>query len=208
MASTMKKTALLMAFLTGTLLLWRFFDSDTLVVDYPRSGSSIVAFGDSLVAGFGASEGNDFVSLLSRRIGRPVINAGRNGDTTDSGYARLEADVLSQDPRIVVLLLGGNDALRQVPAEDTFERLGAMIDRIHAVGAAVVLVGVRGSILGDTYRSGFGALAEDKQVNYVPDILAGIFGRPSLMADPIHPNDEGNGRMADRIEPVLRELLE
>lgn len=182
------------------------FEGST-VVDFPRAGKNIIAFGDSLVVGYGASSGNDFVSLLSRRVGQPIINAGRNGDTTKTGLSRLATDVLSQDPKIVMLLLGGNDALRKVPRQETFTRLAAMIDDIHKTGAAVILIGVPGGISGGGYEEEFERLASEKEVNLVPDILSDIFGHPSLMADPIHPNDQGNTMMADRIEPVLRELL-
>ena len=106
------------------------------------------------------------------------------------------------------MLLGGNDAIRGVPIRETFGQLATIIDQIHMTGAAVILVGVKGGIWGDIYKKEFEKLEEEKQVNYVSNILSGIFGRPSLMADPIHPNDEGNRVMADRIEPVLRALLE
>lgn len=202
----MKK--LVMGLLLIPLAAWYFFDTEPPVVDFPTAGQNIIAFGDSLVVGFGASPGNGFVAILSNRLGRPIVNAGRNGDTTQTGLERLEEDVLSQDPRIVLLLLGGNDALRKVAVEETFDRLATMIDRIHQTGAAVVLVGVRGSLFGDRYEHAFEALAEAKQVNYVPDILRGIFGHPSLMADAIHPNNDGNLLMADRLESVLRELLD
>ncbi|MDA2935043.1 GDSL-type esterase/lipase family protein [Acidobacteria bacterium AH-259-D05] len=197
-----------MGLLLVALAVWYFIDFEPPVVDYPTAGQNIIAFGDSLVAGYGASPGNVFVSILSARLGHPIVNAGRNGDTTQSGLERLEKDVLSQDPRIVILLLGGNDALRKVPVNETFDRLADMIDQIHGTGAAVILVGVRGSLFGDKYEDEFEALAETKQVNYVPDILSGILGHPSLMADAIHPNNDGNLLMADRLEPVLRALLE
>lgn len=201
----MRKTLLSLSAL-AVLGVWFWYSSNDAarVVDFPSAGTNIVAFGDSLVVGFGASEGNDFVSILCGRLGRPIINAGRNGDTTDTGLARLEKDVLSRDPRIVIVLLGGNDALRRVPVEDTFERLGRIIDEIHKTGAAVILVGVKGSLWMDKYEAEFRRLAKEKRVNYVPDILEGILGEPRLMADPIHPNDAGNTQMADRVEPVLR----
>ena len=107
----------------------------------------------------------------------------------------------------MIVLLGGNDALKRVPLEETFSRLGAIIDQLDETGAAVILVGVRGGLFADRYRSEFERLAREKQVNYVPDILNGIFGDPRLMSDPIHPNDERNARVADRLEPLLRELL-
>src|SRR6185369_16988165 len=74
-------------------------------------GANIIAFGDSLTAGYGAGGGEDYPTRLSALIGEPVINAGVSGDTTASALARLDADVLSRDPRIVIVGLGGNDFL-------------------------------------------------------------------------------------------------
>jgi len=173
----------------------------------PTAGQNIIAFGDSLVAGSGVSYGNGFVSILSGRIGLPIINAGTGGDTTKSALERLEQDVLSNDPHIVIVLLGGNDAIRRIPKEETFQNLAIIIDRIQEKGAAVLLLGIRGGIIGDGFKKSFSELAKEKKVFYVPRILDDIFGNPSLMADRIHPNDEGYEMMADRIEPVLVEML-
>jgi acyl-CoA thioesterase-1 len=173
----------------------------------PTSGKNIIAFGDSLVEGVGASEGNNFVSVLSRESGVPIINAGKSGDTTVSAISRLEADVLSQDPRIVILLLGGNDALRRMPMPETFKNLQFIIQRIKATGATVILLGVRGGLLNDRYEDEFRALANEEKILHVPDVLDGIFGKSALMHDGIHPNDEGYARIAERIAPVLELLL-
>ncbi len=172
-----------------------------------RKDATVVAFGDSLVWGFGSSAGKDFVSLLSSRLGVPIINAGKNGDTTASAMQRLDADVLSKHPDIVIVLLGGNDALQQVPIDQTFANLSDIIDRIQGSGAKVLLLGVRGSLLDDVYRTRFDQLAKDKNVAYVPDILQGLFGHSDTMYDFIHPNDKGYAEIADRVEPVLRTLL-
>src|SRR5215212_11260441 len=75
-------------------------------------GSAIIAFGDSLTAGYGANPGEDYPSRLSTMIGATIVNAGVNGDTTESALARVDADVLARDPRIVLVGLGGNDLLR------------------------------------------------------------------------------------------------
>jgi acyl-CoA thioesterase-1 len=173
----------------------------------PTAGTQVIAFGDSLVEGVGATPGRDVPSLLSSRIGVPIVNAGRRGDTTAAALARLETAVLSRDPRVVVVLLGGNDFLRRVPTEQTFANLDAIVGRIRARGAAVVVVGLSLGILTDGYGDRYEDLARRQSAGLVPDVLDGIIGRPELMADQIHPNDRGYALMADRIEPVLREIV-
>ena len=172
----------------------------------PTSGQGIVVFGDSLVAGRGASAGQDFVSVLSRRLGTTIVNAGQSGDTTGAALARLERDVLALNPRIVVVLLGGNDYLRRVPITQTFSNLDSIVNQVRERGAAVVLVGVAVGLMSDPYREEYEALAERTSAGLVPDILDGIIGHASLMSDSIHPNARGYAMMAARLEPILRDL--
>jgi acyl-CoA thioesterase-1 len=173
----------------------------------PTAGERVIAFGDSLVEGVGASTGGDVVSLLSARIGLPIVNAGRRGDTTASALARLDSAVLSRSPRVVIVLLGGNDILRRVPHKETFANLEAIVGRIRSRGAAVILVGLSVGVFTDHYGDGYEELARRTASGLVPDVLAGILGHADLMADQIHPNDRGYRLMADRIEPVLRGVL-
>lgn len=173
----------------------------------PTGGEHVIAFGDSLVAGRGASAGHDFVSVLSNRLGIPIINAGSNGDTTGSALARLDRDVLARNPRIVIVLLGGNDFLRRIPTADTFANLGAIVDRVRQRGAAVVMVGISVGLLSDPYEAEYEALAERTSAVLVPDVLDGIIGHADLMSDSIHPNDGGYAIVADRLESVLRDLM-
>lgn len=173
----------------------------------PTSGTTIVAFGDSLVEGVGATPGNDFVPILSKKLGVPIINAGRSGDTTDSALARIESDVIAKNPKIVIVLLGGNDILNQTPKETMFKNLTAIIDAIQTRGAAVILIGIRGGLFYDAYHKDFKELAKQKGAFYVADALKGVLGNPELMSDTIHPNDTGYAMLASRIEPVLRKIL-
>lgn len=83
------------------------------ITNYPAGSGSIVAFGDSLTEGVGATSGNDYVSQLERLSGESIINAGVRGDTTRSALERVDSDVLSEDPSIVIVWLGGNDVLLQ-----------------------------------------------------------------------------------------------
>lgn len=165
----------------------------------------IVAFGDSLIHGTGSS-GGGFVSLLAQRLGRDIENLGRPGETTAGGLARLD-EVLELQPSLVILLLGGNDVLRRVPPADTFRNLAVIIERLQAGGSAVLLVGVRGGLLQDPYAGEFAALAERHGTAYVPDVLQQVFMRPDYMADQVHPNDAGYARIAERVDPVLENML-
>jgi lysophospholipase L1-like esterase len=174
----------------------------------PTSGRTIVAFGDSLVEGRGATPGRDFVSVLARRLGTRIVNAGQSGDTTAAALARLDSDVLSRDPKVVIVLLGGNDYLRRVPPEQTFANLEKIVDRIRRRGAAVILVGVSVGLLSDPYASEYTAVARRNAAGLVPDILDGIMGNNDLMADSIHPNDRGYAIIAERLESAVRQTIQ
>ncbi len=165
-----------------------------------------IAFGDSLTQGHGASEGNDYPAILSRSLGVPIVNLGVSGETSADGLKRLDA-VAQQQPRVVLLCFGGNDALSQIPLTRTLANLDAIIDRLHAEGSFVVLIGIRSASLRDRNEKQFARLAREKRVLYVPDFLQGLAFKPVYMSDAIHPNDEGYRRFAARLEKKLRPLL-
>jgi acyl-CoA thioesterase-1 len=192
--------------LAGLAVFWLFRSGDPRAAR-PTAGQGIIAFGDSLVEGRGATPGHDFVSVLSRRLGVPIINAGRSGDTAESALSRLDRAVLARDPRVVIVLLGGNDFLRRVPKEKTFGHLATIVERIRQRGAAVVLVGVNVGLLSDTYGPEYEGLARRTSAGLVPDILGDIIGHADRMSDSIQPNDQGHQMIADRLEPALRDLL-
>lgn len=172
----------------------------------PRANGEWVAFGDSLTSGFGASEGNDFPTLLGKRINRKILNKGVPGETSENALSRVE-EIARLQPRVVLLCLGGNDALQQLPLDKTFANILAIIDRLQQAGSFVVLIGVRSASVSDRYSSPFKTLAKEKHVFYVPNILSGILGSPSLMSDYVHPNDEGYKAIAERLEKILNPLL-
>ena len=176
------------------------------ITNMDSEGSTIVAFGDSLVQGVGSTDGNDFVSVLSIRIGRPIINLGVSGNTTADGLSRIDS-ALKQDPKIVILLLGGNDYLKKVPIDQTFDNLQRIVMAIHSKGSMVILLGVRGGLLKDNFEDRFKDFAKRNNVAFVPDVLDGIIYNKEFLSDSIHPNDIGYKMIADRVEPVLRELL-
>ncbi len=177
-----------------------------IIKNYPSSGTEIIAFGDSLVEGVGASHGKDFVSLLSSKIGRPIINLGVSGNTTIDGLARMEK-LNKYNPKIVILLFGGNDHLQKIPIDRTFLNLEQIIENIQERGAIVLLLGVRGNLLGNKFKPEFKKLSDKYRTAFVPDVLEGLFGNQKYMADAVHPNDDGNAIIAERIYPVMVTLL-
>jgi len=196
---------LLVAFLVGGYLMVTYQSSE--VTNQVSSGTTIVAVGDSLVAGVGATQGNDFVSVLSKRIAEPIVNLGRSGDTTEDVLLRMD-EVLEQDPKVVLVLVGGNDYLKNIPRVETFANLEQIIQTIQDSGSAVLLLGVRGGILRDEYKSEFSALADKYNTGYVSNVLEDTLGRRELMSDLIHPNDAGYKIIADRVQPELELLLQ
>ncbi len=185
-------------------VLWYYFRTQEDITNYPPKNQTIVAFGDSLVFGQGATKGNDFVSLLGVKLGRVIINLGVSGNTTKDGVLRVD-EVLKEYPGIVILLLGGNDYLRKVPEEETRKNLGMLIETFEKNGSVVVLLGVRGGILQDGREEMYEDLSKKYGTVYVPNVLEGIFLKPELMADGIHPNDKGYTIIAKRLFEVFQD---
>jgi acyl-CoA thioesterase-1 len=186
---------------------WLFFGSYPIVNNPPPSGP-IIAFGDSLTYGVGAQAGRSYPDQLAELIGRPVSNRGVPGNSIADGVDRLEIDVLVEEPGIVLVGLGGNDLLKLMDLDKSFVKLEGIVRRIQSRGAMVVLVGLKALTpiggVGGRYKK----LARQTGCLYVPDILGGIFGQRDLMSsDRIHPNEEGYGRMAQRVAKALEPYL-
>jgi acyl-CoA thioesterase-1 len=177
------------------------------VANLDSRGSNIIAFGDSLTAGYGASAGEDYPSRLSILTGSTIINAGVSGDTTDEALARLDTDVLAHDPRIVIVGLGGNDYLRSVPISATEANLRAIIHKIHDAHAMVVLLGFRFPSLSVNYEDMYERVAGEERCLLVPKILSGILTDPSLKSDEVHPNARGYQLIAERVAGPLQKLI-
>ena len=178
------------------------------VKNVASGGTNVIAFGDSLTAGYGAGDGEDWPSRLSAATGVEIINAGVSGDTTDAALARIESDVLQEDPRIVIVGLGGNDYLRGVPIDQTEANLRTIVRRIHDSGAMVVLLGFRFPSLSANYETMYERVAEDSGALLIDGVLRGILNEPSLKSDAIHPNAKGYALMAERLETPVKKLIE
>ncbi|MFL6195180.1 MAG: arylesterase [Thermoanaerobaculia bacterium] len=170
-------------------------------------GRTIVCLGDSITAGVGSGPGEAYPELLAARLGTEVINAGVSGDTAEQGLARVD-DVLAQEPWMVIVELGGNDILRQVPPERTEAALRQILDRLVSARVVPVLVAVDAP-LGASYQGIYDRLADEYKAPLVEDAIGDILRDRSLKADMIHPNAEGQkvlaAAIADEIEPILKE---
>lgn len=196
------------AALAFILITWAFFPSPYAKVrNLGSKGTSIIAFGDSLTAGYGAAAGEDYPSRLSGMLGTTIVNTGVSGDTTDSALARLETDVLSRNPRIVIVGLGGNDFLRGASLASTESTLHTIVKKIQASGAMVILLGYRFPSLNANYEAMYERVAKEEGCLLIPDVMDGILSDPSLKSDTIHPNAAGYAVIAERMAGPTKKLI-
>ena len=178
----------------------------------------ILAFGDSLVHGYGLPAGTTFperleASLRARGHDVRVINGGNSGDTTAGGLARLDW-ALADEPDIVLVELGGNDGLRGIDPARIYANLDAILARLIAEGLPVLLAGMLAPRnLGADYARAFDAvfprLAEKHGVALYPFFLDGVAMDPALnQSDGIHPNAAGVEAIVERIAPRFEPLIE
>jgi len=168
----------------------------------------IIFLGNSLTAGVGAGEGEDFPTLVADELNlKNVINAGVSGDTTTGGLARLKTDVLDKNPSLVIVELSGNDFLQQVPPNKTIENLDSIVRQIHESGAAVLIINIKFPLREAEYEKGFKEIAKKYKAEVLWNAEDGIAGNSSLMADNIHPNAAGYKILASRVAKAIKPLL-
>ncbi len=177
--------------------------------------------GDSLSAEYGLRRGAGWVALLQQRLERErikarVVNASISGDTTSGGRSRLPALLRQHKPTVVVIELGGNDALRGLPLDMTRDNLAAMTRAAKAAGARVMLAGMQmppnyGRRYAEEFANLFVQVARAEDVPLLPFFLAGVADVPQaeslFQADRIHPNEQAHPIILGNVWPVLRPLL-
>ena len=185
------------------------------------AGPTIVVVGDSLSAEYGLKRGSGWVALLEARLAQTktaasVVNASISGDTTSGGRSRLPALLAQHKPNIVVIELGGNDALRGLPLAMTRDNLTAMTKAAKAAGAKVLLVGMQlppnyGRQYGEEFAGLFAVVAKTEGASLVPFLLKGVADGPQadtlFQADRIHPKEAAHPVMLDNVWQVLKPLL-
>ena len=173
----------------------------------------LVAFGDSLTAGYGVAPEDAFPVQLEERLKKDgynvsILNQGISGDTSAGGTARVD-QVIDKNPRMVILQLGGNDLLRGLPIADTKNNLSVIMKRLKEANIKIFLVGQKAPInmgikYAAEYNSMFPELAKKYDAALYPNFLEFVFGDSTMMQeDGIHPNKAGVEVIANKIAPLV-----
>lgn len=182
---------------------------------------TVLVVGDSLSAEYGLKRGTGWVPLLDKQLAADkkavrVVNASISGDTTSGGRSRLPALLRQHKPTVVVIELGGNDALRGLPLDMTEANLLAMTQASKKAGAKVLLLGMQvppnyGGAYGATFSGLFSKVAKTEKVSLVPFFLKGVADVDdavgNFQADRIHPNEQSQAKMLANVWPELKKLL-
>jgi acyl-CoA thioesterase-1 len=178
----------------------------------------IVAFGDSLTAGFGLTENESYPYLLQQRLKADgfdyeVVNAGISGDTSQGGLERIDWVLGMDNVKIIILELGANDLLRGIPAAKMKTNLDQMITKAQAKGIKVLLCGMlapptMGAQYQHDFTMAFPDLADEHKVAFLPFLLDNVALKKELnQADGIHPNADGEKIMTDNVYKELKKML-
>ncbi len=167
------------------------------------SDAVVLAFGDSLTFGSGATPREAYPAVLQELLGRRIVNAGVPGEVSAEGLARLPQLLEANAPDLVILCHGGNDFLRRQPPSEVAANLRAMIELAHARGAAVVLVGVPQLGLTVQPPDFYAELAKEFTLPYEGEILHDVLTDRALKSDTIHPNAAGYRRLAEALQQLI-----
>ena len=177
----------------------------------------IVAFGDSLTAGYGTDAGNSYPDYLEHDLNAKglhyhVVNAGISGNTTKDGVERLD-DVLAMKPAVVIVAFGGNDGLRGLPIESTRKNLDQIVSTLQRAGIKIVLGGITlppnyGADYIRQFNGIYASLSRQYHVPLLPFLLQDVYGTAgSMQADGIHATAQGNQQVARNLLPMIIPLL-
>jgi acyl-CoA thioesterase-1 len=215
-------------FITIFFVFWVTFASfgavsATIQENTDKTVIEILAFGDSLTAGYGLGPGEGYTEQLQKWLNAnmdvpvKVVNAGVSGDTSTGGRSRLDwalAPIKGGKPDLVILELGANDALRGVSPEITRENIDAMVKVLKERGIATLIAGMLatpswGADYGKKFDTIFPDVSQEYSVPLYPFFLDGVAADPALnQADGLHPNVEGVAIIIERMGPVIKHQLE
>ncbi|OGA39017.1 MAG: arylesterase [Betaproteobacteria bacterium RIFCSPLOWO2_12_FULL_65_110] len=165
----------------------------------------VLAFGDSLTFGTGASEGQSYPAVLEGLIGRKVHGAGVPGEVSAAGLARLPSALDYYQPQLLILCSGGNDFLRKLGKQQAAANIRAMVRAARDRGVAVMLIAVPEPGLFASPPDFYQDIAKELGIPYEGDALAKILRDNELKSDLIHPNAKGYALLAQAVAGVLKQ---
>ena len=191
--------------LIGSFLFNRYYSAPEGANKYIDKEAVILAFGDSLTYGYGATPTESYPARLEELLGRKVINAGISGELSEEGLKRLPLLLQRDKPKILLLCHGGNDILKKQDIQKLRSNLEQMIRLAQSQNIDVVLISVpQFGFLQLTPPPLYEELAEAYHLEIEEDILADILHDNRYKSDYIHPNALGYQKMAEAIEKLLR----
>jgi acyl-CoA thioesterase I len=166
--------------------------------------ATILAYGDSLTAGTGASEAESYPAVLAQLTGRRVVNAGIPGEVSVAGVARLPELLERELPALLLLCHGGNDLLGRQSQQAIADNLRSMITLARERGVAVVLLAVPSPDFSLSPPPLYADLAKEFGIPCEQKALARILGKSSLKSDHIHPNAAGYRQLAEAVTALMK----
>ena len=167
--------------------------------------ATLLAFGDSLTFGTGASEDESYPAQLEKLIERRVVRAGVPGEVTAQALARLPGALDEHAPRLLLLCIGGNDFLRRLGNQQAEANVREMVKLARARGIAVLLIGTPEPGFTVTPPAFYAGIAKEYRVPYEESVIGQVLKDRSLKADPIHPNARGYRVIAERLAETLKQ---
>jgi lysophospholipase L1-like esterase len=169
------------------------------------SDAVVLAFGDSLTHGTGASEEESYPAQLERLIGRRVVAAGVSGEVTAQALARLPQALEEHAPRLVLLCIGGNDFLRRLGNAQAEANVRAMVKLARSRNIDIVLIGTPEPGWRISPPAFYAAIADEFGLPYEDAVVAEVLSDNGLKSDLIHPNAQGYRLIAERVAERLRQ---
>ncbi|MDK4688593.1 GDSL-type esterase/lipase family protein [Kingella negevensis] len=172
-------------------------------------GSTVLCLGDSLTEGYGAPKGTDYPTQLAEITGWKIINGGVSGDTSEQALGRLSG-LMSQEPKLVIVSIGGNDFLQKIPESTTRVNIAKILDIIQNANIPVVLVRIpyftTGALLGNVSEHPlYDEIATQYRIPLLKDAWADILGDKSLKSDMVHANADGYRQFAEELADFLKQ---
>ena len=173
------------------------------------AGSTVLALGDSLTAGYGVQKGEDYPSQLAQLTGWNVVNGGVSGDTSEQALARLPDLMTQHNPKLVIVSIGGNDFLRKVPESTTRNNIGKILSHIQAAKVPVVLVAIprftTGALVGVVSEHElYDDIAKQYNVPLLKGAWADVLGDKDMKSDQIHGNAAGYRFFVEEMNDFLK----